>query len=355
MQSKQRGRTVGEIVLLVTALGTVAALLFKEGAGALVLFDHEKDFTLDWRDWLAVLGAAFIGLAAFGIAFWNANALKTRHAEHLVALEEKRATPQQKTIKRYRDQNYDFVANLDFQILSDEGATIENLQATLLALRETQDGDGYASVKAVIAYPDGHATDLEVGMLFDSMSWQKGSVTKLGPDDSGGMDVADAFKAMRMSSIAHNADQVVCFGLASNDEGDDAVKNDALSDVRAFNLCRAIRNLDLIKRTDTDAVAVGFGQPQKISGATTESLLQRSAVVVAVSNLWNDLDDRHIALAVTALTAPQGIKLDKYARSNGAFSLIENVQKGPYRKLEDWKIGGTRDSRVVARAKKKAE
>lgn len=333
MTKRNRWRKlVGEIVLgLVLTVG-VLALLFKEGSGVYLLFDHAQGFSPPWYLKPVTAIGAFGGLLLVLAGYLASADLKSKHESYEEEQRVLRETPQQRKIRSYQEnENYKFVDKLEFREVKISGETIDFLQATLLADDDVQDVDGITTRNGAIVYPDGHSTDLKVGTFFASKSWRRGDVRMLiGDDPTIGLPLEEALRTQPMRRMVSDAEYVVCFGLASNEEGDDAETNDALADARAFNLCRAVRNAELLDREAAQAIALSFGQSEVRSQDNDQAIRQRTAVIVAITDAWAELSGRDLAFAASKLTKPQGVTLSQYSRSNGGYTIVRDVLKGGY-------------------------
>ncbi len=334
----------GQLFWALIVIVPVAVLLLKQDSGFRLLFSSTPGFAATPLAWWGALLGLLGGLGILVCAYLASEALKAEHQTYVDQLSADAVSPLQKRINEYIAREYVVVG--DLQLPAPDSATSGHdalpIKATLVvATKDEQENIANSWTKrGGIAYEDGRYTDFVVTVLFDKLSWRKLDNQTLQSEYSDDpIHIEQALSSSTIRTTAADAKYVVCFGLASHEEGSNAARNDQLAEQRSYNLCTAVKNLDLMKRTTAQAIGVSIGQANASTTDPDVATRQRAAVVIAVTETFLDLRAPDIAIAAANLIKVPNVNLTQYARFNKGYRLLEDVQKGEYVALDkkfDW-------------------
>ncbi len=156
-------------------------------------------------------------------------------------------------------------------------------------------------------------TKMKAAVLYDSSSWAKDSATHFAKSK----DTARAREVLAnelIASAVKDAKEVFCFGLASSEPSSE---NERLSERRAQELCVSLAKLGFVNLAHQEVYAVPLGV--SIDASTSGEILsrQRAAVIVGVQESYREMRLDHYITALTKVTHPFYVDLDRYKRGEG--------------------------------------
>jgi len=345
-----KGRRVdlGQIGWALVVIIPVAALLLRPDSGFRLLFRSTEGFPATPGAWWGSLLGLVIGVGLLVVGYLASEALKQEHQAYVDRLAKERQaeierkaeeamSPQQKRAREYISRDYKEVRDLVLSPSVDAGRAAGQpgppVTAKLFVATkdEANNPPNSWTKRGGIAYADGRHTDFVVTVMFDELSWRKLDNQKVESKFGGApMPIDQVLSGSMIASTASDAKYVVCFGMASHEEGSNHAQNDRLAEQRAFNLCRAVKNLELMKRTTAKAIGISIGQAISETSNPDIALRQRAAVVVAVTETFLDLRAQDIAIAAGNLIEVRDVDLRQYERFERGYHIMQDVTKGKY-------------------------